>query len=1161
MSLLVIVGHNILEPASWSHYENVPNFGKFLLEEFAPMYGGQFPKTARIYHEQCDREHDVTPATPAAAEALRDLQGTVYVLVHPAEPVSSAILVNVAVTLGLLAIKFAINSFFPDKKDRTHEIRQGSPNNTLGDRLNTARLGERIPDIYGRVRSVPDLVQVPYITYENHRQVETSLMCVGTGQFAIPTLLEGETNTLDIPEMSVRIYPPGQAPGGGTPQLPLIGPDIDDPAFTVIPIRAVKGDVLLPLNARTITGRIRRTEKTGLRINSPRYQYDGAGVGRIVVEWDHSPEEVTDKIQLGDQLFVDWPLTHGNTHFFPFTVSTDPEVLVAGTGAQPDLGSPDMVVDGGELLTITAINDTFLGFNSVEIIVDVPAPQQAEWALISTYSPVNNFVHNFLGSVTPVTGYWHGPFFCDDPGPHPNGQQIYCNFVAERGLFADDGKTQHGLDQDVAVVVYPASSSGTISGTPEIFVTTVRGSYTDRTTRAQTFIINSATPRSDPVGVGLTIQGRFIIYARRLTLTHWRESAYAHPRIDTSSFVPDNLRDLQIRNFESATPTGPFGTEYLPKTGLIQDEIRWTNCYSMSRPPNPSFGDVTLIHTRTVARKDTQQRLSERRLNGLVTRMIETWNGATYGGAPSATVLGLNAFFDILTRSAIGNVPDAQIDFAGIAAAFEAVEDHIADGTGRAAIFQATFDEDNISLEEMLVAVADCCFCVAYREGNIIKARPDIDTDSSVLLFNHRNKIPDSEQRSMTFGTDEDYDGVEVNYFDDTDDRVKTYFVPSEGTALKPRKISVLGLRTKAQAQWHAWRAYNRLLFQNTTTEFEALEEAALAVIRDRILVADNTKGIPVTMDGYVKAISGTTITTSQPVNDDDAPNTIFLQHTDGTVESIAVASIPDQHHVVLATAPSVTLVTDDSAGVPTGYLLVSNAETLPTAFTVVEKTFKQLGVYGMTAVNYTAAYYMFEGLHLWFQLAILVDRPTLDSSPYEVVTTITGITTAVDGTRGTVFEGTANTNYINCETTPYTDYTKAVWINKDNTGVEPAQILGSPGASTQELFQITATGDTLQGIHGGVTYVSFAGFPIAAWTHAAITYDSVADVMRLYVNGELVDEATSVPSPAFVALRQAFGRFLQSDGLIGRADDLRLYQRVLSPSSIRDLYQRTRKI
>jgi hypothetical protein len=1131
----VYVGHDVVNPDSWQLYENVSDFGDFLVQDFGPMYGGHFPKTARIYHEFVDQEHDVTPATPDAAEELRKLSGKAYVLVFPAEPVTTSILVNVGVTLGLLAIKFALNAAFPDKKDRTHQIRQGSPNNTLGDRLNTARLGERIPDIYGNLNCTPDLVQFPYIVYENHRQVETTLACIGIGEYEVFTVKEGESFAEDINGMSVRVYPPGEAPGGGTPQgTGDVGPDIDDPCFTCIPIRAVKGDVLLPVNSRTIIGRIRRTERGNLKLNSIGYEYVGAGVGRLIVEWDQTPEEITDKIQVGDQLFVDWQ--PGNASFLS---STDPDDLVAGVGSPPDLSSTDMIVDGGELLEITAINDTYLGFNSVEILVDVPLSQQAEWAAIATYSPVTGVIYNFISSVTPITGYWHGPFFCDDPGPHPNGQQIYCNFVADRGLFIDDGKNQAAANIQIAVAVYPADASGNISGSAEIFHTTLNGSYVDRTTRAQTFIINSSTPRSDPPGVGLTIQGRFIIYARRVSLTPWRQEGALPPGFE-----------------DTPNAFGPFGTTYETKTGLVQDEVRWADCYSMSRPPNTSFGDVTLVHARTVARRDSQQQLRERRLNLRVGRRVRTWDGATLGVDVETTNHGADIFFDILTRPKLGNVPNANIDFVGIYEAFNQVMAHFGDGS--AANFRATFDEDNISLEEMLAAVAECCFCVPYRDGDIVKAKADIDTPGASALFNHRNKFPGSEQRSTTFGTDEDYDGIEVQYFDDADDRIKTYFVPREGIANKYRKISVLGVRSERNAAWHAWRAYYRLLFQNTTVEFEALEEAQLRVVRDKILVANNVD--PETQDGEVIAISGTTITTSQIVENTDPPYTVFLQHVDDTVESIDVASIPDARRIVLANAPATALVTDPTAGLRTGYILVANSEPAPTAFTVVEKSFKQLGLWNMSAVNYTAAYYLHEGLRFWLQFNINVDRPTLDSGPYECVTSINSGSTGADGVRGTVWIGTTLNDWIAFTPPSYAEgYTKTAWVIKDDSGLNEAGIMCSVESDAEYFGIDDDVDDTLYGMHNGDVYVSYPNFPIGVWTHVALTYDPDTEVMCLYVNGELVDSEIEVPqSTAPAGIRRLFGCFDGVDGLIGRGDDARLYNRVWSAESIRDMYKRT---
>jgi predicted phage tail protein len=93
-------------------------------------------------------------------------------------------------------------------------------------------------------------------------------------------------------------------------------------------------------------------------------------------------------------------------------------------------------------------------------------------------------------------------------------------------------------------------------------------------------------------------------------------------------------------------------------------------------------------------------------------------------------------------------------------------------------------------------------------------------------------------------------------------------------------------VRGYKHAYWLAWREYNKVLWQNTGVEFEALSEAPRCVRGERVLVADNTRSG--TQDGEVMDQAGLTLTLSQPVDmTDPAGYTIFLQLPDATVESI----------------------------------------------------------------------------------------------------------------------------------------------------------------------------------------------------------------------------------------------------------------------------------
>jgi hypothetical protein len=1181
----IILGHNTLDPSTWSKHEDVTDVCAFLAEQFGP----KFPDTGRIYHELVDKQHDVTPSSDDDIDKLQGLTGTLYVLIFPG---AVPIIVQGAVLIATSIVSWLLS---PSPKPPPPRLQQvtGSPNNKLGDRQNTARVLARIPYILGQVRATPDLLAQPYTIYdENNREVEIAYMCVGVGPLSITDIRDGDTLATEIEDMSVGVYNVGNIPTGvdGTSIRDFqIGPFISDPVFTVRKVEAVNGNPLVPQNSFVILGDLPIDNRSsGLSLVSwwdkVRFKADllvlSPTTGQIYVGSDNAA-----KVRVGDILKIFFPkdrvTTPDGLQIFPTRTLLDLnqtqvwQAIQNGTGPIPDLSFD---------VTVTAIDAGWILIPNSVLHVSIPAgAASTEWGRIATYAAGLQSTHtdlvNTIGNggciITPVAPdgegrEWVGPFFVDDPIAPPNTRTVVCNFVAQDGLYVDDGTTTKGFDVDIEVEVTAADSLGFPVGSPASQTFTIKGSIASRNTRAVTARISSAE-----------VQGRFLIRARRLTRTPWKQDAPSQfagtispsifidvPAIATDLYPTSPITGPRLpRNGGGSSPTDTKNSAFLPFKGQSQDAILWTHCYSLTTVTPLSFGQVTTLHVRTVGTEGATN-IKNRKISCMAFRIQTVWNGTSFTGTPTTDNKGENCLFTILKDNTIGNLPDSQIDFPGIAAAFAQVRAFFGGATSggiggdEAGQFNYTFDKDETTLEETISTICQACFCIPYRQGNIIKVRADLASAASSLLINHRNRVPDSETRNVNFGTEEDFDGVRIDYTEvdinnPTNYAIKTYTIPPLNIAAKPKQLAIPGIRTRKHAAWHAWRAYNRILYQNMTCEVRATEEAAIVAVNDRILIADGTRHT--TQDGEIEAVSGTTLTTSQPVNTSGAPSTIFLQHTDGTVETIPIASNPDLHTIVLASPPSVTLVTNPDSGVPTGYVVVRNDSNQSTAFLVAEKECTDSGVYQLTSTNYSHSFYWNDGLYFWLpiisQSGLVVTR---DWGPYEFETTVVGGSGATtDVTRGTVYLGTANTQHISITTANVfaaDSYTKSCWIFKATATA--CSILSSP-ESNNEFFEVAAGADQFRAGHASVVYVSQTGFPVNTWTMATVTYNVVSQVMLLYLNGELIASQTGVPSRPIGNLR-IFGQFSGVNGLVGRADDLRYWARVLTPEEIRELYLKT---
>ena len=326
------------------------------------------------------------------------------------------------------------------------------------------------------------------------------------------------------------------------------------------------------------------------------------------------------------------------------------------------------------------------------------------------------------------------------------------------------------------------------------------------------------------------------------------------------------------------------------------------------------------------------------------------------GVTKHATTDAAQILTNICVDPYIGRRLLTEVDLESFLSTAESVSDYF--GTTKASEFNYTFDADNLSFEETTQTIATAIYTQAYRQGSKLKLSFEKETDDSVLLFNHRNKLPQSEARSVRFGNTSDHDGIEFVYASPDDDALISIFIPSDQSATNPDKIESVGIRNDVQAYFAANRAWNKIQYQNTVVDFEATQEADLLVTNDRILVADNTR--TGTQDGQVTAVNVLELTLSQDVTfaGGGVTYTIFLQHVDGTVESIGITAGTASNKVVLANAPRLSLVTDQNKYAQTGYNIVASNEARGTAFLVTEKQANDNFTSRLTAVNYSNKYY-----------------------------------------------------------------------------------------------------------------------------------------------------------------------------------------------------------
>jgi hypothetical protein len=702
----ITICDNVLSPESWQTYD-CDDVREFLAARYPKM-----PDTAHIYHHYVADNCDVTPHDEASIELLGTLKGDFYLVILPEGIETILIIVAIAVAAISIGLSFLLR---PKVKSDTAT----SSNNQLSDRTNKERIGERIPDIVGRVRSIPDLLSVPYHIFINNTEVEYSYMCIGRGEYTISDVRDDLTPLHDINGSSIEVYKPFTSPNSGDQPQYRIGTAIATPVFNVQEINSVNGQVLLA----------------------------------------------------------------------------------------PNLPGSDWI--GPFYITVNTLTD------------------------------------------------------------------IWCNFVAEAGLFQVSKKgNQSALSVAIQLGITPIDGAGNPTDDETMFSITLTGS--------DVFKTQIGTTLKAP----LPIPGAVAIRAIRLTDTILTEGV------------------------------------------SVSDEIRWREAHGLSALDQTDFGNVTTVQSITHATSAALS-LKQRKLNMLVTRNVPQYLGTGLGFgtalAPSRNAIDILCFLAL--DPLVGNRTLAELDVDVMYVTIAEIETYF--GTDLCTHFSYTFDDANKSFEETAADIAAAVFCIAYRRGSLISLFFEKRTSDSTLLFNHRNKVPKSETRTVVFGSLNDYDGINLDYVDpaalnfpNVDSTITLYFPPDQ-SARNPQKITSIGIRNNVQAWIYGWRLYQKLIYQNTTVEFEATQEAASCVRMERIAVADNTR--PDTQDGEVVAQAGLILTLSQPVNFISGSYTyiIYLQHYDDSVESIGITPGSDEYKVVLATAPTLPCVVDNDSFAKTTYIIV----------------------------------------------------------------------------------------------------------------------------------------------------------------------------------------------------------------------------------------------
>lgn len=785
-----------------------------------------------------------------------------------------------------------------------------------------------------------------YFDTEN-REIEECLMVVGRGYYQIHDCKEDQTHVSDIPGTSISIYDPGTSIIG----VPIY--KIGD-AFTDAPLFTVK--------SKSINGQT---------LNVPNDQK---------VESTHIYFEYPNLIKTASlnfaSMFVDGEsLAVYGAEFLIADVSLSGNTILTT--------SKQLVIESAtDIANVNDFNMVVLSNALIKVVTEVqPVPPETDVTSVENYYDLSGRYKITGASKTTVDGEFHYVFTLTNPESiNSNWQYITVDHTVGANLLLTENDNSINLNGTYTI---QAVTTNTITLTdPELsnMDWSKLGLLPNQNTLHQSLAIRLDKLNNSWVGwYNLELDNA---NAEELILNFFYQNGLFYQDSKGGVWTDAMTAIVQYQYIEQGgQPIGeiystyftiannsksPFGTTRrisLVKPGKIrfrlarttptkndktQDLTKIRDVYATSRSTVLNYGDVTVVRSKTLGTEGALS-LKERKLNMLLTRKLPL-NGT---GVLTVTKSVAQALIYLALDARNGRRSEFEIDIPQITAEIESVNHYF--GSAKASEFSYTFDDSNLSFEEIAGMIASTCFCETYRFGNKLRLKFERPQDNSVLLFNHRNKAPSSEKRTYSQGISKDYDGIELEYTSPIDDARVKYIIPND-MIQNPLSIKTSGIRNDAQAKTRAWREWNKLLYRHTDIEFIALSESEILNRNDRILVADNT--IQETQDGDVEYIDGLVISTSQPVIFDSSQYYVYLQMPSGSVDMIQCIAGENEYEITLTRAPIEPLITEDGMQSKTKYLVIKASLGESEAFLLSEMEPSDERTNIIKCVNYDERYY-----------------------------------------------------------------------------------------------------------------------------------------------------------------------------------------------------------
>lgn len=905
------------------------------------QYKNKHPQ-ARIFKGNPCPENNITPAGSGDKQAIARLMESnddCTIVLYSGDLISAVNwVVGKVIGAGISAIVKA-----PKVPLNNTGTNTGSSNNNLSDRENRQRLKQRVPFILGRVKCIPDLFAPVVRYFKDDVEVEETLMCLCENHVRVSKFNEGDTPIQEIAGTSVTAYGIGQSLIGND-NIFKWGDTFDQPPMIAKKTSSVNGQTALPPNSTRIEApdiyfqfpNLIKTTSSDTAGNFTKFVVNDSliisganfGIADLNITGVTNVDPVNKTLSIASDQTVTGYDTYRKINVTSLLV-TDP---INGQLDLAGLYDVTSIVYSGGIYTITLTNPTNTNINfssltetATENISASLTANSANIFLDGSYLVAGIDVENkeiALATPSTVNPDWYKLADITDQKTGLGTIKLRGSNENYIGWFTIDSKDATGLLLNFQALngIYQGSDAKTVDLSVE-YQSVVAGVPTG-TIFTKTISLTGKPNNRDSVGGSMWIELPFSGAVR---------------------FRARRTND----NGDSAD---------------LSDETKFVSAYAYHYLQKLVYDNRTLLRSRTQATR-TATALDSRELNCIAESLVYSYRTGVRSETrvPSRNIADLT--IELALQDKIGRRVISEVDVEALYQVVDEIAEYF--GSPKLAEFNYTLDDANQSFEEIMrmIAAVTCC----HDRRSSLTLYYDFERSDNVpsVLFNHRNKKPQSETRTNSFKVENYYDGVELTYVDSEDGWIeKTLKIPDEQIN-NPRKITGYGIVYKQQAHIVAWRAWNKLRYKRVSCQYEAYAEAELVNQGDVIACVDDTRLTPIflgdpdqmVLSGEILDWNGLTITGSQPCTlNTDHEFFIHLQLKNKMIDVIPIVQGENSFQFVLSRPPNESLVTKGE--VKTVYSITADDRQNDQLFLVTKKDVKGIFQNGLTSINFDPRYY-----------------------------------------------------------------------------------------------------------------------------------------------------------------------------------------------------------